>query len=203
MSVFCLLWMPLFYLFWRAVTGSNSSAGGVWALIAGSIIALAQFFLGGLVDPGGFGLSRWVSGCIDIITLPAMIPLFVYFILVSFKIISGTVDFANFALLWLIPAGAMRALSWSAQGDPILLVFVPLLWTAIAVGVPFFINILRNCHILVIFPVSLGILIIPFAATSSYWAFYAQKTRLGLLLFFAAVIPMLVSMIIAFVKARE
>ena len=203
MSLFCLLWMPLFYLLWCAITESDGSAGGVWALIAGSIIALVQFFLGALVDPGGFGLSRWVSGCIDIVTVPAMIPILVYFFLVVFRLISGNEDFTNFALLWLIPTGAMRALSWSAQGDPILLLLVPLLWTSIAVGVSFFIDIIRRCHVLLIFPVSLGILVVPFAAASSYWAFYAQKTSMGFLFLLAAAIPMMVSVILAFVKAGD
>jgi hypothetical protein len=208
MSLFCLLWTPFFYLLWRAVTGSNSSSGGVWALIAGSVIALVQFFLGALVDTGGFGLSLWVSGCVDIVTVPALIPVLIYCIFAVFKIGAirerGAADFVSFALLWLIPSGAMRALSWSAQRDPILLVLVPLLWTAVAVGVPFFIGIIINgCHYLLAAVVSLGILAVPFAATCSYWAFYAQKTQMGFLFLLAAAAPMLVSMILAFVKAKD
>jgi len=195
--------MPLFYLFWRTITGNASSSGGIWALLLGSIVALIQFFLGDIINPGGFGLSRWMSGFVDIVILPALIPLFVYLFLVVFKIISGTFDFANFTLLWLIPGAAIRAVSWSSQNDPILLVLVPLLWTAIAVGIPFFITIIQNSKIFVIIVSSLAILIIPFGAATSYWAFYSQKTSLGFLFLLAVAAPMLVSMIISFVQARN
>ena len=203
MSLFCLLWIPLFYLFWRSVTGSNTVAGGVWAILVGSIVAMIQFFLGNLVDPGGFGLSRWISGCIDIVTLPALAPILIYFFLITFKFISGEADFANFTLLWLIPGAAIRALSWSSTGDPLLLALVPVLWTAIAVGVSFFINIIQQGRPLVIIPAIIVILIIPFAASCSYWAFFAQKTYWGLLFLFAAIVPMLVSAILSFIKAQD
>jgi hypothetical protein len=203
MSLFCLLWIPLFYLFWRSIAGSNTAAGGVWAILVGSIVAMIQFFLGNLIDPGGFGLSRWISGCIDIVTLPALAPIITYFFLISFKFISGEADFANFALLWLIPAAAIRALSWSSSGDPLLLALVPLLWTAIAVGVSFFISIIQNTRLLVIIPSFLGIIVIPFAASCSYWAFFAQRNSLGLLFLFAALAPMLVSMTLSFIRAQD
>lgn len=203
MSLFCLLWIPLFYLFWRSVTGNSAAAGGVWALIVGSVVALVQFFLGSLVEPGGFGFSRWLSGCIDIVTLPAVAPLVVYLILISFKIITGTANFANFALLWLIPGAAIRAVSWSSQHDPILLILVPLLWTAIAVGIPFFIAIIQNGKLFSIIPASLAILIIPIAAASCYWAFYSQKISLGFLLLLVAAAPMMVSMVLSFLKDTQ
>jgi hypothetical protein len=195
--------MPLFYLFWRTVT-ENSSAGGVWALLAGSGVALIQFFLGSMVDPGGYGISRWISGIIDIVTLPALAPLLVYLLLISFKIVSGNINFANFALLWLIPGAAIRAVSWSSQSDPILLVLVPVLWTAIAVGIPFFITlILEYGRFFVAVPAILGILVVPFAASCSYWAFYTQKTYWGFLFLLPATAPMIISMVLSFIRARN
>ena len=173
MSLFWLLWTPLFYLFKRSLSPA-SEAGGVWALLLGSVVALAQFFLGAFVNPGGFGLSRWVSGCIDIVTLPAVLPLLVYLLLIGLRIISDAPDFTPgahtaFALLWLIPTGALRAVSWSAQGDPILLVLVPLLWTAIAVGVPFFVSlILDRPPFWLLIPSALAALVLPFLAATVY-----------------------------------
>jgi len=192
----------MFYIFWRSVTGRTASAGGVWAILVGSIVAMIQFFLGDLIEPGGFGFSRWVSGCIDIIVLPAVAPILVYFFLIAFKFVSGEADFANFALLWLIPVAGIRALSWSSAGNPLLLALAPVLWTAIAVGIPFFITIIMNSRLLIIIPASLVIIIIPLAASCSYWAFYAQKTYLGLLFLFVAVVPMLVSVILSFIRAE-
>ena len=200
MSVFCFLWMPLFYFFWRAVTGANVSSGGIWALLAGSVVAFAQFFLGSIVEPGGFGLSRWISGCVDIVSLPALAPFLVYLILIAFRIITGTVDFANFALLWLIPAAGIRALGWISLSDPILLVLVPVLWAAIAVGVPFFIKLIQTGDILVILLASLGILAVPLAAAGSYWAFYCQKVIMGSFFLLAAAAPMLVSMTLSLIR---
>ena len=203
MSLFCLLYIPFFYLFWRTVTGNGSAPGGIWALLLGSTVALVQFFLGSMVEPGGFGLSRWVSGFVDIVILPALVPLVIYLFLVVFRIVSGTFDFTNFALLWLIPGAAIRAVSWNSLVDPILLVLIPVLWTAIAVGIPFFITIILNSHVLIIIPASLGILVIPAAASFSYWAFFSQKTSLGFLFCVIAVIPMVISMIISFIHAGE
>ena len=203
MSLFCLLWVPLFYMFWRSVAGNSNAVGGAWALILGSVVAITQFFVGPFIIPRGFGLSQWMSGCVDIVALPALTPLVVYFVFTKLKIISGTADFANFALLWLIPVAVVRALGWSSQNYITLLFLVPILWTSIATGIPFFINMILNSHRYVVVPASIAILFIPFAAASSYWAFHDQKTSLGFVFCFAAAAPMLVSIAISYVQAGE
>jgi len=200
MVIFCFLWMPLFYIFWRAVTGNAAYSGGLLALLAGSVVTFVQFFLGAFIEPGGFGISRWVSGFVDIVSLPALLPFLVYLILMIFRLIPGNYNFANFALLWLIPAAAIRALGWISVGGPLLLVLVPVLWTAIAVGVSFFISLIQTGRIPVIIPASLGILVIPSAAASSYWAFYCHNTTIGSLFLAATMIPMLVSMVLSLIR---
>jgi len=202
MSLFCLLWIPLFYLFWRSISGSDAYAGGVWAPIAGSVMALIWFFIGPLADPGGFGFSRWLSGCLDIIVLPVLAPVLLYLFLVGFKIIAGNINFANFTLVWLIPCAVVKAISWSSQSDPILLVLVPFLWTAIAVGISFFINFFQYSRVSVIIPSSFGILLVPFAASCSYWAFFTQKTFWGFLFLLVAAAPMMASIILHLFKAE-
>jgi len=190
MSLFCLLWVPLFYLLRRSITGAGGS-GGVWALLLGSITAIIQFFLGDLVSPGGFGFSRILFGFIDIVSLPVLVPLLLYLLMFILRGFSGDVDFASFALLWMIPVAALRTISWSAAGDPILLVTVPLLWTAIACGIGFFINWMaggfRWWKAVVSFPC---IILLPLIAAGSYWAFFSQQTLYGFLLLFAANIPL-------------
>ncbi|MCL2210375.1 MAG: hypothetical protein FWB95_00450 [Treponema sp.] len=186
MSLFCLLWVPFFYILRRSFAQGGGSSGGVWALLLGSIAAILQFFLGYMVSPGGFGLSRALFGFIDIVSLPVIIPILIYVFMNIFRGFSGEADFANFTLLWLIPVGGFRALSWSSLSDPILLVMTPLLWTALAVGISFLINWLKNCG-----NVFLGILsilcmiILPVTAAGAYWAFFSQYTLIGfgLLLF--------------------
>jgi hypothetical protein len=201
MSLFCLLWLPLFYLFRHSLSRGNPGSGGIWALLLGGIVALAQFFLGNLVNPGGFGFSRWVSACIDIVALPAALPFLVYLAFIAFRLLSGPFDFANFALLWLIPGAAIRAVSWSAARDPTLLVLAPLLWTAIALGIPFFIDLmLRSTRWYALVSLGLGMLALPLLAAAVWWAFYSQKFSLGTLLLVLTVIPMLVSLVRSFIR---
>jgi hypothetical protein len=202
MSLFCLLWVPLFYLLKRSISGETGS-GGVWALLLGSVTAIFQFFLGNQIEPGGFGFSRWLSGFVDIVSLPVLVPLAVYLLLLALRVFSGAADFANFALLWIIPAGALRAISWGPFSDPCLLVLVPLLWTALAAGIPFFIDcIMRHFRWYVAIPSGLGILILPAAAATAYWAFFSQRPVIGFLLLSAALVPMLVSVILGFIRGN-
>ena len=202
MSVFCLLWVPLFYLFRRSISGEENP-GGVWALLLGSVTAIFQFSLGYLVYPGGFGLSRWLYGFVDIVSMSALVPLLVYAVFCLFRVFSGTADFANFTLLWLIPVAALRAISWRPNGDPLLLVMVPLLWTALAAGIPFFINcIVRHFRWYVVIPSALCILALPIAAASAYWAFFSHQVLLGYGLFFAALLPVAISVTLDFIRAQ-
>ena len=200
MTIFCFLFLPIIYLFQRSLKDSNSS-GGVWALLLGSTIALIKFFTGDFIHAGGFGFSRFLSAFIDIVSLPALFPIIIFLILINFKLIQGNIDFANFSLLWLIPEAAIRAISWSSLSDPILLVYVPILWAAIAIGISFFINLIQISKIWVIILLSLGILFIPFAASASYWAFYSQQTLMGFLLLLAASTPMFVSLVLSFLRS--
>lgn len=189
MVIFCLLWVPLFYLLRRSFSGGGGS--GVWALLLGSLTAILQFFLGYLVSPGGFGFSRWFFGFIEIASLPVIIPLLVYLLILFFKGFSSEAAFANFALLWLIPIGALRALTWSSTNDPILLVAAPLLWTALAVGIPFFINwMLSNLRWYIITICVICILLLPAVAAAVYWAFFSQQRLLGFALLIVAQIPL-------------
>ena len=190
MSIFCFLWVPLFYLMRRSIIGGSGS-GGVWALLLGSITAILQYLLGYLVSPGGFGFSRWIFGFIDIVSLPVLIPLFLYALLNFFRGFSGDVDFAGFALLWLIPVAALSAIGWSSTRDPLLLIVVPLVWTAIAVGIPFFINWMAgNLSALTAIVSILCIILLPAAAAGAYWAFFSQQTLLGFALLIIIHVPL-------------
>jgi hypothetical protein len=202
MSLFCLLYVPLFFLFRRSVSPAEGG-GGVWALLLGSVTAIFQFFLGYLVKPGGLGFSRWLSGFVDIVGLTVLIPVAVYLLFGFLRVFSGSADFTNFALLWIIPIAALRAVSWSSLRDPILLVLVPVLWTAIAAGIPFFINlVMRASRWYVFVPSALCIPGLPLAAASSYWAFFSQHTLLGFLLLFLTIIPMTISLSLAFLHGE-
>ena len=169
----------------------------MWALLLGSVTAIFQFFLGNFISPGGFGFSRWLSGFVDIVSLPVLVPLLVYLVLVALRVFSGTADFTGFALLWSIPAAALRALSWSSLGDPVLLVLVPLLWTALAVGLPFFVSIIiRHFRWPVLVCCGLCALVLPVLCATAYWAFFSQQRILGIPLLAAALLPMLIALVL-------
>jgi hypothetical protein len=165
------------------------------------MVALIQFLLGSFIHAGGFGISRWAGICIDIVSLPAVLPLLVCALFSFLRIFSAPAEFVNFALLWLIPGAAIRTINWSAQADPSLLVLVPLLWTAIAVGIPFFINIILDSFSYVIIPLFLCIAALPFIAATAYWAFFSQRLALGFLLSVVTVIPMGISVGISFFRS--
>ncbi|MDR0586459.1 MAG: hypothetical protein LBG26_04395 [Treponema sp.] len=202
MTLFCLLWPSLFYLFWRSVNEHTERTGGTWALVLGSIVALFQFFLGSLINPGGFGVSRWVSACVDIVALPAALPFLVCAAFSVFRIISRDSNFTNLAFLWLIPVAALKALSWSARSDPLLLLGVPVLWTAIVTGMDFFIRIIRSSWGIFAILAIAGGAALPFLAATAYWALFSQYAVAGFVLFAAALVPASVSMITAFLEGK-
>jgi hypothetical protein len=203
MIVFCLLWMPLFCLFWRAVSPKMSGKGGVPALLLGSITALVQYFLGSIVNPGGFGFSRWLGGFVDIVVAPAVLPLVVALLFLLFRVYRTAEDFTHFSVLWLIPGGAMRTLSWSAQNDPVQLVLVPLLWTSLVAGIPFFVRLICSGKWYAIIMALTGLSILPLSAVSSYWAFFSQRYELGAILFGVSMVPLLCAVASAYYRMAK
>jgi len=203
MTLFCFLWTPLFYLFWRSLNDESALEGGTWALLMGAIFAFILFSLGSFVNPEGFGLARWVSACVDVIGLTAVLPFVVCLIFALFRMISAEANFTNYAFLWLIPVAVVRALGWSSQNNPILLMGAPVLWTAVVVGIGFFIRLVQEYGGWIAVPAILGALALPLAAATSYWALFAQRGFLGISLFVVSLIPMLISLVFSFVESRS
>ena len=192
MAFFCLLWIPLFYLFRRSLV-SVENDGIVWALPLGIVNTVLQYNIGALISPGGFGLFRWFSGFIDIVCLPALIPLVVCLLLVALRALPSNVDITGFILLWLIPLTALRSVQWFRPGIPDMLVSVPLLWTALAAGIPVFIGCAKKIsRWYVVIPCALGIALLPPLAATSWWLFYCQQKLYGFLFLTAALIPVTV-----------
>jgi hypothetical protein len=203
MSLFCFLWTPLFYLFWRSLNGDSAPSGGIWALILGSVIALIQFFLGSFIDPGGFGLSRWMSACVDVVALPAILPFIIYFVFVKLRIVPLESDFTGVAFLWLIPIAVFKTLNWSSQNDPILLLGVPVLWTGTVTGIGFFIQIIQHGWRSAMIPAIAGAVVLPLIAATSYWAFFCQYTLAGTALLVISSVPAAASLGIRFAEGRK
>jgi hypothetical protein len=194
MILFCLLWTPLFYLFWRSLTDATSLRGGTWALILGAAVSFFRFFLGSFITPGDFGLSRWISAVFDIVALPVALPFMVCFVFALFRIIPPESNFIHLVFLWLMPVAAVRTLSWSSQHDPLLLLGVPVLWTAVVVGSGFFVRIIQNGWGWIVVPCFIAAALMPLLAATVYWAFFAQNIVLGFVLLGITVIPAVISL---------
>jgi len=197
MGLFCLLWVPLSYFLRRMLAAG--SGGGIWALIFGGAVVLVQFFVGPLVAPGCFGFDRWLSGFVDIVSVPVLVPLVLYLLFVEMKLISPKTDYAGFVLLWLIPLAAFRTLGWISPPSLVMLVVVPLLWTSLAVGIPaLFAHARKREHWHGMIPAVLCMAVLPFSAATSWWAFFIHETLMGFLFLVISAVPALVSTVLSF-----
>jgi len=157
-------------------------------------MVILRYLFGPLAEPGGFGLSRWISGLIDVVGLPALLALVVCGVLAALRVIPRDVDYTGFALLWLIPPAAIQAVS-SVPPTFISLIVVPLLWSAQALGISFFINCMtKNPRGHIVFFCTLAIAALPVAAVTSWWAFFAHQPLGGSLLLVVTLIPAALSM---------
>jgi hypothetical protein len=203
MILFCFLWTPLFCLFWRSITAPETeNSGGIWALLLGSAAAFVRFLAGSFISPGAFGFSRWLSVCVDIVALPAALPLAARWLLVRLRALGRTADCANFALLWLVPGAIMAAANRSSLNDPALLALALVLRTAIGAGVPFFMNMTRPNRAIVLLR-ALAVAALPFLAATAYWAFFSQRTWIGILLFVPALLPVVISAVVNFARQAK
>jgi len=196
MSIFCLLWVPLFYFFRRSF--SNEKTGmGWWALLLGCAAVFVRYLAGSLIDPVGFGLSCWLGGFFDIVSLPVLVPAVVCVLLIAFRVFPSDVDIGGFTFLWLIPLSFYYSVDRSLLYSPLMLVLVPLLWTTQTLGISFFIDcIIKYRRWYIIIPSIPAIAVLPLIASSAWWAFYSQQTRIGCLFLFISIIPALISLIV-------
>ncbi|MDR0567665.1 MAG: hypothetical protein LBG87_00465 [Spirochaetaceae bacterium] len=201
MWLFCLLWTPLLYIFWSALLPDRAAeAGGVGALVLGSVTGLAVFFFGAVVEPEGFGGSRWASGFVDIVSAPVLLPFALYLLLLPFKIIR---NFGAFSLLWLIPDIGVRLVGWSVQNNPLYLMLVPVLRTGIALGISSCVSLIGTRKIGWILLGLLGVCALPLAGATSYWAFFSQQPFLGRLFLALTVSPGLAGILVLFFRTSK
>ena len=196
MSVFCLLWVPVLYFFRRSISGKRTGIGW-WALLPGCAAVLVRYFTTPFITPAGFGLSCWLNGFIDIVSLPVLVPVIVCVLLIALRLFPSDVDIGGFTLLWLVPLTFYYSVDRSLLYSPLMLVLVPLLWTTQALGISFFIGcIIKYPRWYVIIPSILSATALPLAAATSWWAFYVQQTAAGCLFLFISLIPALISLIV-------
>jgi hypothetical protein len=200
MNLFCLLWPPALYLFWLSLRPPElkrpAGTFEIGALLLGSAAALIRFISGPWVYPGEFGLSRWLSALVDTAGLPSLLPILVFTLSSAFNALLPSRDLTGFALLWLIPEGILRSLSRAGRRDPLNLVLVPLLWTSLALGIPFAARLFHHGRLRV-FRAILGTLIIaalPAAAVTCYWAFFCHRSLWGWLSLAMTLMPQVLAL---------
>jgi hypothetical protein len=198
MVLFCVFWPVSVFFIWRMVRPQGIVAGEAFALIAGSAAAVVRFFVPVFVDPGGFGLFRWISAFTDFACLPVLYLLAVFFLLSKTK--TGITDLCGFMLCALIPISLVRSILWSIQNDLIRLVLTPFLWTSLIISLYPIINLpLRNSIIKKILGVFLFLILLGLAA-SSWWAFFGQKNLYASMLLLPEFALMVLTIIVLYKK---
>jgi hypothetical protein len=203
MSLFCLLWTPLVLLLWVSLNSeSRGNSGGILAFVLGSIVSVLHYLFYPPINMAGFGVSLWLFTLINIVLIPATLP-FLFFVLLAVPgFFKGKADPAKFVLFALIPAGIIRAVGWSAQNDPLYLVCVPLLWTMLALGISFFMRLVRESSFPLIIPLLLVILLMPLTAAAGFWAFYGQMFTAGFTLLAVLAVPAVIALAAACFKFK-
>ncbi|MDR2660189.1 MAG: GerMN domain-containing protein [Spirochaetaceae bacterium] len=196
MVLFCALWTPLFYIFWRTIRPSGGNSGELYALLTGAAVAIFRFFIPLIVDAYGFGLSRYISVFIDYTSLPVLFPLVAAMLIAHFYPRSGITDYTGFTLLSLVPAALVCSAIWSGRRDAVHLVLTPLLWTAFASVFYPLVQMVRNGmsphKILRKTAAVLGILLYSFLASLVWWNFFRQKTIYGIILLIPSLAPVII-----------
>ncbi|MDR0408968.1 MAG: hypothetical protein LBH18_01020 [Spirochaetaceae bacterium] len=191
MVLFCVLWLPVFYLFWLTLRPAGSNSGELYALFVGGMAALARFFIPSIIDPYGFEICRYLSAFMDYTSLPVLFPMIAAKLIRRFYPRCGITDYIGFTLLALVPAALVSSIVWSANHDILRLVLTPLLWTALVLVFYPLIRLAANNtlghKIVAIFGTVLYTLLIPFV----WWAFFCQRTLIGTILLFPSFVPMI------------
>jgi hypothetical protein len=204
MRLFCLLWLPAFYFFWKAIHGAqtapeagasgNATSGGLIAFALGSVVALFCFiFPPSPVPAGAFGFSRWLAICLNDIALPILLAVIAYGILVLLRVISPAADFGAFVLLMLMPQMAVKVIRLQPEYEAVSLVLCPLLLSALSAAVPLCIGLLRRFSVVRLLAAIAGLLALPLLAATAYWALFSQDYPLGYLLTILTVLPALLT----------
>ncbi|MDR1362678.1 MAG: hypothetical protein LBJ35_01315, partial [Spirochaetaceae bacterium] len=195
MVLFCILWTPVFYLFWITIRPPGGGSGELYALLTGGAIAIVRFFVPSLVEPYGFGLSRYLSAFMDYTSLPVLLPLIAAKLITLFYPRGGITDYTGFTLLALVPSALVYSTVWSASRDILRLVLTPLLWTALIMAFHPLIELAKDTlsrhriprKIAAVMGMAVYTMLPPFV----WWSFFCQKTLDGIILLFPSFAPMI------------
>ncbi|MCX7656858.1 MAG: hypothetical protein N2Z76_10085 [Treponemataceae bacterium] len=197
MVVFTILWIPLFFFFYRSLFEGSppfQKRGPLLALWGGSLESVLKLLMGVFVDPHGGSVGLYFHGLLDVLVLPLFVGGAVF--CVCRRVSSNPwVSPASFTLLWMVPVSLQRALLWSGKGDPVYLVGVPLLWTILIVGFWFLFDVVKEEIGIPYYLAWIGMVVLPFGTSFVFWAWYEQHFWLGMLLFLVFAIPAVIHLV--------
>jgi hypothetical protein len=202
MSLFCFLIIPLFIAFRHSLSRSCGRKGLTLAFALGLIASFLRSAIGDVIPAGLFGFLRWVHLFIDRSAFPALLPLAGWALLRKFRGTTFDVELADFALIWLVPVAASRAIAWSASGNPAELVLMPLLWLSIVVGVPRLIDAAEEEFGIRAFGAATLAVLLPLIGTTAVWAFFTHRPLLGSFLFVICAAPATWSTVVSILQAE-
>ncbi|MDR2480739.1 MAG: hypothetical protein LBD07_00395 [Spirochaetaceae bacterium] len=164
------------------------------ALAVGTIEGVIRFFFMNFWKADGFGLSRYISACLDYVMLPIIAPLVVCFLFVKIMRLlfkqSQTPDWTGFVLISMIPLILVCSIRWGTEKNPLNLVLIPLLWSAEAFNLHFPRAFAKQksavSHTLLSIA---GIAANGFLGAAIWWAFFASKTIMAFILLFIELCP--------------
>lgn len=201
MSLFCFFFIPALYLWRRSLHSEKKAPFPEPGVISGFCLGLAAAFVrssvGEVFVQRGFGFSSFAAQLIDGAPFDALLPIASYSLIRRFGASRRPFDqseAAVFALSWLTPLCAFRAVFWSSVPDPVLLMVVPVLFAALALSLPYWIGKIIDDYGTAQAAAIAVSFSLPFAAAATTWAFNSQRLFLGALFFclsVAASIPAL------------
>ncbi len=181
------------YFFRRSLKNAGPFRGEhLFSVAVALVLGLFWDSLGPFVESRGFGLSAWFHSAVDIIGLPLLLPLGFWALVRKERGRRLSIDAVDFTLLWLVPLSIIGCVRWSVQVEPLHLVLIPLLWSALAVSLPFLVELARENLGFKAFLSVLGVILLPLVSITAYWAFFGQRIVIGLLCTIVSIAPMVV-----------
>lgn len=200
MLIFCILWLPLFYLLWNIIRPENGACPRdrfferVFALAAGVFTGIVRFFMPAIRASDAFGVSRLLGACANFAIIPPLVAiasaLLFYKIPRTILKSAGFSDMAGGMFIAMIPSSVIHATIYGTGNDPSNLVLVPLMWTAIILNTYFAgIRFGSNNFAKNIFIYTAAFIVSGLLASVTWLAFFASKPAIGLILFIITAAP--------------
>lgn len=163
----------------------------VLVFLVNTLLSFFKYLNGPVIQDNAFGFMRWLYYFIDILSLPLIIPLLLGLFVFIFLRRDSFYSVMEFTLVYFIPESFFRAMLWSEIPDPVLLVAVPVLWTALAIGIPYLLMLFHEEIGILSYGSLVGAIVLVPLSNTAIWALYERNFLLGISLFVFSLFPCL------------